>query len=74
MSEQIQISRTEYEAMKEELSLLKDTQFLQKMNRLLDLLFEEKYGLYLGNDTQDLTEASIQKNWSIAEKSAWDNV
>ena len=70
MGEQIQISRTEYEAMKEELSLLKDTPLLQKMNRLIDLLFEEKYGLYLGDDTHDLTEAAIQKNWSPAEKSA----
>ena len=74
MSEQIQIPVTEYEAMKEELALLKDTPLLQKMNRLLDLLFEEKYGLYLGNDTHDLTEAAIHKNWDVTEKSAWDAV
>ena len=74
MSEQIQIPVTEYEAMKEELALLKDTPLLKKLNRLLDLLFEEKYGLYLGNDTKDLTEAAIKKNWDSAEKSAWDYV
>ncbi len=62
MAETIQISVKEYEAMKEELSLLKNNILLEKMNRLIDLLYEEKYGLYLGNNTNDLTEASLLKN------------
>jgi hypothetical protein len=73
MVETIQISVKEYEAMKEELSLLKNNVLLEKMNRLVDLLFEEKYGLYLGNDIRDLTEASIQKNWQPSNDT-WDNV
>jgi len=73
MNEQIQIPVAEYEAMKEELALLKNTPLLQKMNRLVDLLFEEKYGLYMGNFTHDLTEAAIQKSWD-SQQSAWDHV
>jgi hypothetical protein len=73
MSETIKISVQEYEAMKEELALLKDNVLLKKINRLVELLYEEKYGLYLGNHTTDLTEAAIQKNWPSLN-SAWDNV
>ena len=73
MSDVIQIPVEEYKAMKEEISLLKDNLLLEKMNRLVDLMFEEKYGLYLGNSTSDLTESSINKNWT-AQNSAWDNV
>ena len=72
MKEVIQIPLKEYEAMKEEISLLKDNVLLQKMNRLVDILYQEKYGLYLGNNTNDLTEASIEKSWE--HNSAWDNV
>ena len=56
MTEAIQIPIKEYQAMKEEISLLKDNVLLEKMNRLVELLYEEKYGLYLGNQTDDLTE------------------
>lgn len=73
MNDTIQIPVAEYEAMKEELALLKNNDLLKKMNRLVELLYEEKYGLYLGNDTADLTNASIQKNWP-SQNSAWDNV
>lgn len=73
MNETIQIPLKEYLAMKEELSLLKDNILLDKMNRLIELLYEEKYGLYLGNYSNDLTEVSIQKNWS-SPNSPWDNV
>lgn len=73
MSNTIQIPVKEYEAMKEELALLKDNNFLKKMNRLVELLYEEKYGLYLGNDTNDLAEASLKKNWS-PQNSPWDDV
>ena len=71
--EHIQISKEEYNRMKEELQLLKDSELLKKMNRLIDLLFQEKYGLYLGNYTEDLTEASLNQNYS-SEKSVWDEL
>jgi hypothetical protein len=73
MTNIIQIPVEEYKAMKEEIALLKDTPLLSKMNRLVELLYEEKYGLYLGNDTTDLAESSIRNNWS-EDKSVWDNV
>lgn len=73
MNNTIQIPVKEYEEMKEQLALLKDNSLLEKMNRLVELLYEEKYGLYLGNDTHDLTEASLKKNWP-SQKSSWDDV
>lgn len=73
MIETIQISVKEYEAMKEELSLLRNNALLEKLNKLVDLLYEEKYGLYLGNNTNDLTEASVLKNWQ-SPNSVWDHV
>ena len=59
--------------MKEEIALLKDNELLKKMNRLIELLYEARYGLYLGNSTADLTDAAISKNWS-EEDNIWDNV
>lgn len=73
MKDVIQIPVKEYEAMKETILLLKDTELLKKVNRLVELMYEEKYGLYLGNDTSDLTSVSVEKNWK-QPNSAWDNV
>ena len=73
MKQTIEISIAEYNAMKEEIALLKNQPLLEKVNQLVDLLYEEKYGLYLGNNTSDLQEAVIQNSYS-AEKSEWDNV
>ena len=73
MNETIQISLKEYEAMKEELSLLRNNTLLEKLNKLVDLLYEEKYGLYLGNNTKDLTEAFVLKSWP-SPNSVWDHV
>ncbi len=73
MKDVIQIPLKEYEAMKEEISLLKDTELLKKINRLVELLYQEKYGLYMGDNTSDLGNVSIKKNWQEAN-SPWDNV
>ncbi len=73
MKDVIQIPLKEYEAMKEEISLLKDTELLKKINRLVELLYQEKYGLYMGDNTSGLTNVSIQKNWQEAN-TPWDNV
>jgi len=59
----INIPLKEYEALKEEVSLLKDKELLKKVNRLIDLLFEEKYGLYMGDYTGDLTEKVMEDNY-----------
>ena len=64
----------EYKSLKEEISLLKDTALLTKMDKLIDLLYKEKYELYMTDFTEDLTEYSINKNWSNDEESKWDNL
>ena len=72
-TETIELPVSEYQRMQEELNLLKNTDLLKKMNRLVDFLYQDKYGLYMGEYTEDLTEYSIDNNW---EKTAsdWDNV
>jgi len=73
MADTIELSVQEYEAMKEEIALLKHNELLKKLNRLVELLYEEKYGLYLGNSTADLTNAAISNNWSEKDN-IWNNV
>lgn len=69
----IEVPLAEYKRMQEELNLLKDSELLQKLNRLIDLLYQDKYGLYMGDNTEDLTEAAVNEYWQ-KEENAWDNV
>ena len=69
----IEIPISEYEKLQEELSLLKDTDLLKRFNKLVDILYEEKYGLYLGDFTEDLTEHVVDNSWE-GEHSEWDKV
>lgn len=69
----VQLPASEYLHLQEELALLKDTDLLQKFNRLIDLLYQDKYGLYMGDYTSDLREHSVNTSWNH-EPSAWDNV
>lgn len=71
--ETIQIPLNEYNSLKEELELLKDTVLISKINKLLDLMYKEKYGLYMGNYTDDLEEFSIDNNYNKGS-SVWDNL
>jgi hypothetical protein len=73
MDDVIQIPRKEYEAMQEKISLLQDSDLVRKLTRLVELIYEEKYGLYLGDDTSDLTASSL-KGAFTGSNSAWDNV
>lgn len=57
----IQIPVSEYQRMQEELELLKNSEFLQSVNKLIDFLYQDKYGLYMGDYTEDLTEYSINQ-------------
>ncbi len=59
--ETIQIPVSEYQRMQEELELLKNSEFLQSVNKLIDFLYQDKYGLYMGDYTEDLTEYSINQ-------------
>lgn len=71
--ENIQIPLSEYRKLQEELALLKDTELLRKINKLVDFLYQDKYGLYMGDFTEDLTESVINEVWEN-EPSEWDNV
>jgi hypothetical protein len=70
----IQIPLSEYQVMKEELTLLRDSELLVKVNRLIDLLFQEKYGLFMQDYTEDLQEYAIKNAWVKEDSDAWDKV
>ncbi|MFA4851144.1 MAG: hypothetical protein WC868_00475 [Bacteroidales bacterium] len=69
----IQIPLSEYQHLKDELKLLKNSKLLIKFNKLIVLLYEDKYGFYMHDFTDDLTEYSINNNWKN-ETSRWDNI
>lgn len=69
----IEISISEYRRMQDELSLLKDNELLTKVNRLLDYMYQDKYGLYMGDDTDDLTEFAVTTAWEDTP-SEWDKI
>ena len=69
----VEIPIDEYQRLKEELSLLKDTDLLKRINMLFDILYQDKYGLYMGDYTDDLTEAALNGAWEDDE-SEWDKV
>lgn len=73
MEEIVQIPRSEYEAMKEKISLLEDSELMKKLSRLVDILYEERHGLYMGDDTSDLTAATMRTSFQELN-SPWDNV
>ena len=69
----MEIPVSEYQRLQDELSMLKDNELLKKLNRLVDYLYQDKYGLYLGDNTDDLTEFAVNNAWEN-EESAWDKV
>ena len=69
----IQIPVSEYQRLQEELALLKNSELLQTVNKLIDFLYQDKYGLYMGDYTEDLTEYAVNENWEDAP-SGWDKV
>ena len=73
--ETISVPKDEYLSLKKENELLKDQEILKKMNLLIDLMFEIKYGLYMGDYTEDLTTASIDNlsEWQKVSE-AWNEV
>lgn len=71
--ETIELPVSEYQRMQEELSLLKNTDLMKKVNQLVDFLYQDKYGFYMGDFTDDLTEYAVDNAWDDAV-SDWDNV
>jgi hypothetical protein len=69
----IQLPITEYQRLQEELALLRNNELLQGINKLVDLLYQDKYGLYMGDYTEDLTEYAVNEAWE-EEASEWDKV
>ena len=69
----VQIPLSEYQRLQEELELLKNTELLRNFNRLVDLLYQDKYSLFMSDYTEDLTETAVNEAWAD-EPSAWDNV
>ena len=70
----VQIPLEEYNTMREELSLLRNTELMSKINRLVDILFEEKYSLFMKDYTGDLTEYSINNAWKQEDTDAWNDL
>lgn len=73
MEATISIPLVEYQNLKEELELLKNTELANKLNRLIDLMFREKYGLYLSDFQDDIINEEMKRIWGTAP-SNWDNV
>jgi hypothetical protein len=73
MEATISIPLVEYQSLKEELELLKNTELVNKLNRLIDLMFQEKYGLYLSDFQDDIVNEEMKRIWGTAP-SNWDNV
>lgn len=57
--ETIEIPISEYDNLKKELSLLRNQDLLLKLNDMINLMYSNKVGLYMGNYFDDLTEVSI---------------
>jgi len=62
-TETIELPLSEYQRMQEELSLLKNSELLKKVNQLVDSLYQDKYGFYMGDFTDDLTEFTVDNSW-----------
>jgi len=73
--ETIRIPISEYNLLKNEIKLLKNQDLLIKINSVIDLMYESKYGFYLGNFTEDLKEVSINemKEWQLSGD-VWNEV
>ncbi len=73
--ESITLPKKEYLNLQKEIQFLRDNEFLKKVSELIDMLFEEKYSLFMSDYTDDLTEHSInnEQDWKV-DKSGWDNV
>lgn len=73
--ETVTIPKKEYELLREAYAILRDTDFIHKLNRLTELVLAEKWEVVMPEDTSDLTEAGMNNvaEWKV-EGSTWDGV
>jgi len=73
--ETVTIPKKEYELLKEAYALLRNAEFIQKLNRLAELVLAEKWGIVMPEETSDLTEASMDNvaEWK-KEGGAWNDI
>jgi hypothetical protein len=71
----IEIPINEYNNMKKELSILRNQELLSELNDIIKVLYNIRYGLYMGDFTDDLQEASLNdiKEW-INSAEGWDEI
>jgi hypothetical protein len=69
----ITIPLEEYQKLKNMVNLVSDHTLLSKLNTLIDLMYENKYGLFMKDFVDDLTEQTIINCWDD-KPSPWDNV
>ena len=72
--ETVQLPTQTYKLMQEELALLRNSEMLGQINRLLDLLFQEKYGLFMQDYTEDLTAYTVNQAWEKEDTEAWNDL
>lgn len=72
--ETVQLPTQTYKLMQEELALLRNSEMLGQINRLLDLLFQEKYGLFMQDYTEDLTAYTVNHAWEKEDTEAWNEL
>lgn len=74
--EQITIPLAEYQSMINQIQLLQENQLLEKMNKLIDSIYETKYGLYMGDYTNDITKHTINnmEEWQGENGDAWNDL
>jgi len=71
----VTISKEEYDRLQEAYAILRDEKFLEKLNRLAELILFERLGIVMPEDTNDLTEAAIENvtDWK-SDGNSWDDV
>lgn len=57
--ETIEIPKAEYEKLVNNSELFQNQELLSKLEEIISVLYERKFGLYLGDYTNDLTEANL---------------
>lgn len=69
--ETVRLPVEEYNMLIAQNKALQQNELLEKINQVLDLMYQNRYGFYLGDYTEDLTEYSINNHF-VESTGAWD--